>query len=481
MNFRCNCRERLILGAIVGIATGDDVNTYSLVETMLDALKHRGTHNKAMTRECEKLGTIALGCSSHLESKLDMANSTKSIVAFNGSFYERGAMGNARFVLRETEHSPPIKAIQRIESQIGGFACLVARRNGVYAFRDINGLKPLYYAHAHNLTAFASERKALWRIGLENPKPIPPGFACTLTKRGFAKKRIVQFQRPKETKMTLGHASTVLCRLVAKSIKRVTHFNGKIAVAFSGGLDSALTVAMAKKAGVELEAVCVGLPNSPELTTVDKFAKELGVPVTVETFALDSLEKYIRRVIWLIEEPNLMKVSVAIPLHWAAMVAARRGCGVMLCGQGSDELYGGYYKYARTLDNRGRGALALELYRSVIESSQVNYERDDQATSPFPIELRTPFADPDVIRFSLTIPLEFKVKEGNDVTRKWVLRNVAKIIGVPDDIAWRRKKAIQHGTGVENAIRKLAKSSGLTADDFLAKTYEEVKRMESMP
>ena len=152
-----------------------------------------------------------------------------------------------------------------------------------------------------------------------------------------------------------------------------------------------------------------------------------------------------------------------------------------MCGQGSDELYGGYYKYARTLDNKGRGALALELYRSVIESSQVNYERDDQATSPFPIELRTPFADPDVIRFSLTIPLEFKVREGNDVTRKWVLRNVAKMIGVPDDIAWRRKKAIQHGTGVENAIRKLGRSYGLTVDAFLAKTYDEVKRMESMP
>ena len=55
------------------------------------------------------------------------------------------------------------------------------------------------------------------------------------------------------------------------------------------------------------------------------------------------------------------------------------------------------------------------------------------------------------------------------------------MIGVPDDIVWRRKKAIQHGTGVENAIRKLGKSHGLTADQFLAKTYEEVRRMESMP
>ncbi len=470
-----------ILGAIVGIATFSDVNTPPIVETMLDALNHRGTYNKTMTIDGDKVSAITIGCSSHFESNLDIVNSPKSMVAFNGSFYERRTLGNARFVLRETEHSPPIKGIRRIENQIGGFASLVARRDRLYAFRDINGLKPLYYARAHHLTAFASERKALWRIGLKNPEPIPPGFACTFTKRGFAKKRIVQFQPPRETEMTIEHASSVLRRLMAKSIRRVTHFKGKIAVAFSGGLDSALTAVMAKKTGVDVEAVSVGLSNAPEVTTADKFAKELGIPVTVETFALDSLEEYIRRVVWLIEEPNLMKVSVAIPLHWAAKIAARRGCGVMLCGQGSDELYGGYYKYAKTLDNKGPGALARHLFRSVIESSQVNYERDDQATSPFPIELRTPFADPDVIRFSLTIPLEFKVKEGNDVTRKWVLRNVAKMVGVPDDITWRRKKAIQHGTGVENAIRKLGKSYGLTVDDFLTKTYDEVKRMESMP
>jgi asparagine synthase (glutamine-hydrolysing) len=469
------------LGAIVGIATNDGADPYPIIETMLEALKHRGSESNSLRIGGGAGFTVAVGSSSHPEVKLDIANSPKSIVAFNGSFYKRDPLGNAGFVLRETEKPPTLKAIRRIENEIGGFAGLVAREKRLYAFRDINGLKPLYYAHTRHLTAFASERKALWRIGLNNPQPTPPGFACILTNRGLTKKRLVHFQRPIEKKMTLKHASAELSRFVARSIKRITHFNGKIAVAFSGGLDSALTTAMAKNASVELEAVSVGLSGSSELSTVEKFAKELGVPITVETFTPDSLEEYIRRVVWLIEESNLMKVSVAIPLHWAAMVAARRGCGLMLCGQGSDELYGGYYKYARTLDNKGRGALAAELYRSVIESSEVNYERDDQTTSPFPIELRTPFADPDVIRFSLTIPLEFKVKEGNDLTRKWVLRNVAKMIGVPDDIVWRRKKAIQHGTGVENAIRKLGKSHGLTADQFLAKTYEEVRRMESMP
>jgi len=133
------------------------------------------------------------------------------------------------------------------------------------------------------------------------------------------------------------------------------------------------------------------------------------------------------------------------------------------------------------LDGKGRRALVAELYRSVLDSAQVNYKRDDQATAPLGVELRTAFADLDVIKYSLAIPSQFKVKVGNDLTRKWVLRNVAKDEGLPEDMIWRRKKAIQHGTGVENAIRKLAKKRGLSAEGYLIKVHEEMIKMESMP
>jgi len=52
---------------------------------------------------------------------------------------------------------------------------------------------------------------------------------------------------------------------------------------------------------------------------------------------------------------------------------------------------------------------------------------------------------------------------------------------VPEDIVWRRKKAIQHGTGVEKAIIKLAKSRGLKPEEYLSKTFREVSMMESIP
>jgi asparagine synthase (glutamine-hydrolysing) len=281
--------------------------------------------------------------------------------------------------------------------------------------------------------------------------------------------------------MTFEQAASTVNRLLSRSIRRIMSRAGKVCVAFSGGLDSALAAALAKRVSGEVEAISVGLAGSPEIATVENLADQLGIKITLEIFPSDSVEEYVRRLLWLIEEPNMMKLSVAIPLHWAAMVAARRGCNIMLCGQGSDELYGGYNKYAATLRLGGRRALSDQLYASVTEASTVNYERDDQATSTFPVEIRTPFADPDLIRFSLTIPSGFKVKDGDDVTRKWVLRDVAREVGLPDEIVWRRKKAIQHGTGVEKAILKIAKSRGLKPEEYLLKIFREVRMAESMP
>ena len=471
------------MGAIAGVAVTDNNDAIAITEVMLSALSHRGSIRKtsSLVMEGSRALKCAIGCLSYAGVQPQIAHSRDTSVTIDGSFYEKPTLTPGEYVLSKLALMSLSKAIKLVANENGGFAGLLAQRNKFHAFRDVNGLKPLYYARRRGLTAFASERKALWRIGLEHVQPVPPGFECALAGRTFTKTCLARFQRPREQTMTLDEAATNLSKLITKAVQRVTKQKDKVAVAFSGGLDSAITAAVAKKAKLNVEAVSVGLSGAPELMTVDGFAQKLSLPITVETFSPDSIEEYVRRVLWLIEEPNLMKVSVAIPLHWAAMVAAKRGCKVMLCGQGSDELYGGYYKYARTLDTKGRRALVADLYRSVVESSQVNYERDDQATSPFGVELRTPFSDPDLIRFSLSIPSEYKVKDGNDVTRKWVLRKVAQLMGLPEEITWRRKKAIQHGTGVENAIRKVARSHELATDQYLSKLQKQIIGIVSMP
>ena len=456
----------------VAAVYADRTDNKALLTDMLCAMKHRGSNRVEIGCTGDRSG---VGFTSNNPAG-GFFESRHSIFSLDGIFFQRTQRGQARLVRHESSRN-----FKSIMETPGAFAAVSSKLNELSAVRDPIGLRPLYYSRKIGVTAIASERKALWRIGHINTERVLPGYLYTATSRGLSKRCLFRFPRPRTEAMTLDYAAGRLKRLLQRSTQLVTADVHRVAVAFSGGLDSAVTALLAKQANLEVELLSTGLRGSTELQTVEKYAKALDLPISIETYEPDSLDPFIRRIIWLIEEHDLMRVSIAVPLHWAAMLAARRGHSVMLCGQGSDELYGGYYKYAKILDNEGRRALASSLYRSIIEAPQVNYERDEQATCPSGVELRTPFANLEIIDFSFRIPLEFKVKTGNDLTRKWVLRAAALKAGLPDEMVWKRKKAIQHGTGVENAIRKLARKQRLTTDEYLANVGKSISRQEEMP
>jgi len=472
------------LGAIAGAFLKGQEDSGEIVRKMLTALRHRGTMIESAGMEGTKpsIFSCTIATSSHDDGRYRFARRNSTALVLDGTFFEREPQEQASFALRHLSQGVPAKKILRqLLIEPAAFASLALEGGRLFALRGINGMKPLYYGQARGLVAIASERKALWRIGLRDVGRLTPGALYSVGAGGVRSRTISRLPEPRSQKMSLRQASARLLRLLERATGRIIAGLDRVGVAFSGGLDSSVVAVLAKRLIPEIHLISVGLSGSVELADVERHARSIGLPIIVRAYDHGTLHHHVRRVVWLVEEPNLTKVSVAIPLHWAAETAAAHGLKVMLCGQGSDELYGGYFKYARTLKAEGRRALEAELYRSVVEASEVNYERDEQATSPFGMELRTPFADLDVIRFSLSIPSEFKVQTGDDTTRKWVLRDAAKRMGLPDALVWKRKKAIQHGTGVENAIRKIAKRRKLTVDEYLIRTHAEVINQESMP
>ena len=105
----------------------------------------------------------------------------------------------------------------------------------------------------------------------------------------------------------------------------------------------------------------------------------------------------------------------------------------------------------------------------------MNYQRDEQAISALRAELRLPFATRKITQFASRVPLAMKVRSPTDDVRKWILREVAIKLGIPTAIAMRPKKAIQHASGVEGAIREIARKRGLAPSDYLEQRYQTIK------
>jgi asparagine synthase (glutamine-hydrolysing) len=166
-----------------------------------------------------------------------------------------------------------------------------------------------------------------------------------------------------------------------------------------------------------------------------------------------------------------MKVGVAIPFFWTAEIANKIGYRVLLAGQGGDELFGGYKRYLAELDQRGAEALQKILYQDVVSSYKTNFQRDYPVCAFHKVELRLPFIDHEVIDFALSLPLKLKIESVEDPLRKRVLRKAAESLKIPNFIANRPKKAVQYATGVNKALRKLAKSEDLTVSNYLNRRF----------
>jgi asparagine synthase (glutamine-hydrolysing) len=111
----------------------------------------------------------------------------------------------------------------------------------------------------------------------------------------------------------------------------------------------------------------------------------------------------------------------------------------------------------------------------VRESYRVNYERDHMICVDAGLELRLPFSDLPLIKWGLSIPPRLKFSGGPGSPRKLVLRSLARRIGLPEEISMRPKKAIQYSTGVNNALRKIARREGKSLWEYLSDRFQMLK------
>jgi asparagine synthase (glutamine-hydrolysing) len=359
----------------------------------------------------------------------------------------------------------------------GDFSFLIAESERIIAGRDSVGVQPLYYGENRSFAAFASNRKALWKLGIEKTRSFPPGNLSIATSSGFEFKPVKTLVYSEPEPITMQEAAETLQKMLERSVRVRVSGTRDIAVAFSGGLDSSVVASLAKKCGTNVHLIHVSLENQPETEVAKKAANELMLPIQVHLFKEADVEKVISKVVGLIEEPDPVKASIGVPFYWTAEMTAEIGFHVLLAGQGADELFGGYQRYVNDYLEYGEEKVRRTMFDDVVRVHESNLERDVKICSYHGVELRLPFASYQIAKFALTLPTELKIEKNANTHRKLVLRKVAENIGLPKSITEKPKKAVQYATGINDALKKLAKKQKTTTKEYINSLFLKSKQV----
>lgn len=482
------------MGALVAAVNKTGENAVPTVAAMLQELEHRGRngHGVATPETATTAKTFKKLKQDNLNSNIAVGHNLSQTLSrdkpqplqgddftlvFEGRLFpcpEPPDLSEAEAVADLIASNPLKNAYSLVENREGSYVFALAQKGRVIAGRDLFGATPLYYAENETLCAVASERKALWKQGLDNVQPFPPGQLATITKHGFSFQPAKTLRAPPKTKLDMETAANALQTLLLESTRKQVCDLEDVAVAFSGGVDSTVVAVLAKTVGLNVQLVSVGLEGQPEVMFAEEAAEALELPIHIQTYNTNDLKKTLEKVLWLTEDPNPINACIAAPFYWLAETSQKLGFPVLLAGQGGDELFGGYHRYLTEYAEKGAEAAEKTMLHDVVNAYNANFQRDNQTVSFHSIELRLPFIDRHVVDFALRLPMRLKIQSAEDRLRKRILRRVAKNLDVPPFLADKPKKAIQYTTGVTKALQQTAKNQNLTLRQYTKNVFLEV-------
>lgn len=225
------------------------------------------------------------------------------------------------------------------------------------------------------------------------------------------------------------------------------------AVAFSGGVDSALVAT-----ATEGPCIVAGFPGSPDLEAARDAARAMDRELEVVVLDHERLRAAAATLVDALGTTDAMAIEIAIPLHVVARASADDGATHLALGQGADELFGGYEKVANApTDERLAAETVREAVREVLEGLPAGLSRDARAIRAGGVEPVFPLVEPEVVRAAMALPASLLVDDRGE--RKVALRKMARR-RLPARVAYREKRAVQYGTHVARELDRLARDAG---------------------
>ena len=317
----------------------------------------------------------------------------------------------------------------------GGFAGLV---EGTLV-RDVLGRRPLFVDRDD------PDRWSRSLAGLERPRSLPAG--AILDTEG--ERRVWSLPDPEAS--AADPALEAATDAVERSVRAVD--SDGLAVAFSGGVDSALVAAGVPEAPLYV----AGFEGAHDVAAARAAAEAMDRELREVALSHADLERAVPEVVAATGRRNPMDVAIALPLYLVGEHAAADGHDRLAVGQGADELFGGYAKVVDPADDHRVDADTVRgARRETVATLPDQLERDVLALRAAGVDPVAPLLHDRVVSAALALPGTLLVADGE---RKVALRAAAEGL-VPDRVRSAEKKAVQYGTYVSRELDRLARQAG---------------------
>ncbi|HSQ45693.1 MAG TPA: asparagine synthase B [Lutibacter sp.] len=340
--------------------------------------------------------------------------------------------------------------------------------NGIFAFalydedkdeyfiaRDHMGIIPLYMGWDENGTFYvASELKALEGV-CTKIELFPPGHFLSsrdgeLTK--WYSRDWMDYEAVKDNQTSIDEIHNALEAAVHRQLMSDVPYG----VLLSGGLDSSVTSAIAKKYAEkriesddtqaawwpQLHSFSVGLEGSPDLAAAQLVAKHIGTVHHEIKFTIQEGLDAIRDVVYNLETYDITTIRASTPMYLMARVIKSMGVKMVLSGEGADELFGGYLYFHKAPNKK---EFHEETVRKLSKLHMYDCLRANKSLAAWGIEGRVPFLDKEFMDVAMRINPQDKMINGERM-EKWVLRKAFESY-LPASVAWRQKEQFSDGVG----------------------------------
>ena len=356
-----------------------------------------------------------------------------------------------------------------LDRLVGDFAFLIydAEDNTYFVARDHMGIVPVYVGSDNEGRFYvASEMRALTPV-CDTVKEFPPGsYMYSKEDREFHryyKRDWMEYDNVKDNKTSVEDLKNALM----DSVKRQLMCDVPYGVLLSGGLDSSVISAIAKhfaERRVEddgkteawfprLHSFAIGLEGAPDLKKARVVADYLGTVHHEIHYTIEEGIDALRDVIYHIETYDVTTIRASTPMYLMARYIKAMGIKMVLSGEGSDEIFGGYLYFHKAPNAK---EFHEELVRKLSQLHLYDCLRANKSLMAWGVEGRVPFLDKKFLDVAMHVNPQDKMCPGKTIEKK-VLREAFEGM-LPSEVLWRQKEQFSDGVGYSwiDALRDYA-------------------------